>query len=104
MTSIYYHLFFVTESIDHLPKEQACNVYCVGQQREEEMIEFRRERKMEEDRNAAGGVTVDTAVAAASSGHSSNDLTARLSQLKMMLESGLIDQSEFDAKKAGILS
>ena len=94
------------EVIDHLPKKQARCVYRVGQQREEEMREYRRQRKMEEDRNAAGGVVVNAAItpAAATPAANPNDLTARLQQLKSMLDADLIDQAEFDAKKAEILA
>lgn len=93
-----------TEKIDHLPKKQARCIYRVGQHREQEMIEFRRQRKMEEDRNAAGNVTVNAAIAPGASPAGSTDLASRLQQLKSMLDAGLIDQSEFDAKKAEILS
>ncbi|WP_182868574.1 PH domain-containing protein [Rhodopirellula sp. JC639] len=93
-----------TEKIDHLPKEQARSVYRVGQEREEIMREYRRTRKMEEDRNAAGGVIVNNAVAAPTPAAPSNDLTARLTQLKAMFDADLISQEEFDVKKADILS
>ncbi len=91
-----------TEVIDHLPKKQARCVYRVGQQREEEMREFRRTRKMEEDRNAAGGVTVNAAIGTPAP--ATADPMAKLQQLKAMLDGGLIEQAEFDAKKAEILS
>lgn len=92
-----------TEKIDHLPKEQARSVYRVGQEREEVMREYRRTRKMEEDRNAAGGVVVTNAVATTSPAPA-NDLAARLSQLKTMVDGGLITLEEFEAKKAEILA
>ncbi|QDT05732.1 hypothetical protein K227x_41350 [Rubripirellula lacrimiformis] len=95
-----------TEVIDHLPKKQARCVYRVGQEREQEMREFRRVRKMEEDRNAAGGVVVNTSFAAPPSPYPTpaNDLTSRLGQLKQMLDADLISQSEFETKKAEILA
>lgn len=94
------------ETLDHLPKAQARSVYRVGQQREEEVREQRRQRMMEEQRNAASNVTVNTNVSAAvpEAQPPHMDLTARLSQLKSMLDAGLIDQSEFDTKKAEILA
>nr|WP_160148076.1 PH domain-containing protein [Rubripirellula obstinata] len=90
------------ETIDHLPKPQARSVYRVGQEREEQMREFRRSRKMEEDRNAASQVNVNTSVAAPVA--SAPDPMERLSKLKTMLDSGLIEQADFDARKAEILS
>ncbi|MFG0290165.1 MAG: PH domain-containing protein [Rhodopirellula sp. JB044] len=92
------------EKLEHLPKAQARCVYRVGQQREEEMREFRRNRKMEEERNAASSVTVNTAVAPLQPTGSPDDLTSRLAQLKQMLDAGLIEQHEFETKKAEILA
>jgi membrane protease subunit (stomatin/prohibitin family) len=43
-------------------------------------------------------------VAAAPAAPSANDLVARLGKLKTLLDAGLIDQSDFDAKKAEILA
>ncbi|MCM2375080.1 GYF domain-containing protein [Aporhodopirellula aestuarii] len=92
------------ETLDHLPKAQARCVYRVGQQREEEMREYRRSRKMEEERNAANSITVNTAVAPSQPALPTDDLTSRLNQLKQMLDAGLIERHEFDAKKAEILA
>jgi len=93
------------ETIDHLPKKQARCVYRVGQQREEEMREHRRDRRMEEDRNAAGGVVVNAAIGTPPAPHTAGgDLKSRLAELRSMLDEGLIDQQEFDAKKSEILS
>jgi membrane protease subunit (stomatin/prohibitin family) len=72
---------------------------------EERMVEWRRQRKMEEERNAADQVIVNTAIAApAAHSTASEDPLQRLTKLKSMLDAGLIDQSEFDAAKARILA
>ena len=92
----------LSEKIDHLPKPQARAVYRVAQEREEAMIEHRRQQKMEEDRNAAGNVVVNTAVANPSP-TTTEDPVSRLAKLKAMLEQNLISQEEFDSKKAEIL-
>lgn len=94
-----------SESVDYLPKDQARKVYRYGQEMEEKMVEWRRQRKMEEERNAADQVIVNTAIAApAAHSTASEDPLQRLTKLKSMLDAGLIDQSEFDAAKARILA
>jgi predicted RNA-binding Zn-ribbon protein involved in translation (DUF1610 family) len=94
-----------SETVDYLPKEQARKVYRHGQEMEEKMVEWRRNRKMEEDRNAADQVIVNTAVAnQPQSAPAADDPVQRLGKLKTMLDAGLIDQSEYDAAKARILS
>ncbi|WP_372720152.1 PH domain-containing protein [Novipirellula sp.] len=95
------------EVVDYLPKVQARRVYRIGQEMEEEMIEMRRQRKMEEERNAANQVTINTAVAAPSPApaHAGQDnLVARLGQLKQMLDADLITEAEFHAKKTEIIN
>lgn len=91
------------EKVEHVPKAQARKVYRIGQEMEEEMIEFRRERMMEEDRNRANSVVVNTAVAPQPAPSGGDDLVGRLKQLKEMLEADLISQAEFDAKKSEIM-
>ncbi len=73
---------------------------------EEETIERRRHRKMEEDRNAANQVTINTAVTgpapeAVSAGR--GDLVSRLAKLKQMYDADLITEAEFQAKKSDII-
>ena len=94
-----------SESVDYLPKDQARKVYRYGQEMEEKMVEWRRQRKMEEERNAADQVIVNTAIAAPTANTTApEDPLQRLTKLKSMLDAGLIDQSEFDAAKARIPS
>ena len=90
--------------IDSIPKKQARKIYGIAQEKEERVREERRMRDMEEKRAAAGGVTiaapgqVPAAVAPAA-----DDPMAVLGKLKSMLDAGLIQPQEFEAKKAEIL-
>jgi hypothetical protein len=98
----------VTREIDHIPKQQARRVYRIAQEQEEAVHEARRQRAMEEDRNRAGHVVVQNAIAPPlapmQSTTGGDDPLASLSKLKQMLDAGLITQQEFDAKKAELLS
>lgn len=97
-------------SMSHLPKVQARAIYRLCQQEEEAAIEIRRNRRMEESRAAAGGVTVQTNFAPVTAAPAplvvqpAEDPVAKLGQLKKMLDAGLINAAEFEAKKAEILS
>lgn len=93
-------------AVDHIPKAQARKVYRIAQEQEERMMEYRRQRAMEEDRNRAGQVVVQNAIAAtpAAAPPAADDPVAVLSKLKSMLDAGLITQAEFDSKKADLLS
>ena len=90
--------------IDSIPKKQARKIYGLAQEKEERVREERRMRDMEEKRAAAGGITiaapgqVPAAVAPAA-----DDPMAVLGKLKSMLDAGLIQPQEFEAKKAEIL-
>lgn len=95
----------VSAAVDHIPKAQGRKIYRIAQEQEEQMIEYRRQRSMEEDRNRAGHVVVQNAVQAPhQSSEAAGDPMAVLTQLKQMLDAGLISQGEFDAKKADLLS
>jgi hypothetical protein len=93
-------------SMTHIPKDAAQKLYRIAQEREEEAIEFRRQRAMEESRAAAASVNVHTpqvaAVPAATAPH--NDPVERLAKLKAMLDQGLISQEDYDRRKQEILS
>lgn len=93
------------EVVDHLPKAQARRVYRIGQEMEEAKSESRRKRRMEEDKNAASQVTINTMLGSpfAASDPAAIDLVARLQRLKQMFESGLISEAEFQAKKTEII-
>lgn len=98
-------------SMDYLPKDQARCLYSFAQEQEQASLEVRRQRRMEEDRAKAGGVNIQTNVAApapqpltaAPQAASTPDPMATLRQLKGMLDDGLISAADFEAKKAEIL-
>jgi hypothetical protein len=90
-------------SVDSLPKKQARRVYAYAQQVEEQMTEVRRERALEEKRAGAGGVNIQAAFTAPPQAAPQEDPMAQLTKLKQMLDGGLIEQREFDSKKAEIL-
>jgi hypothetical protein len=93
--------------VDYLPKAQARKLYRVAQEMEEEMRDSRRVRELEEARAAAGGITMQSATAPQPSVPATqpvDDPVERLKKLKAMLAAGLIEQDEFDAKKAEILA
>lgn len=94
-----------TNKIDYLPKAQARKLYTNAQEQEEKQREHRRQLELEDKRAAAGNISVTTAtqpqpVAA----QQADDPLVALQKLKTLLDSNLIEQSEFDAKKAEILS
>ena len=95
-------------SIDSIPKKQARKIYAYAQEIEERMHDERRNRDLEERRAAAGGIVIQSpsqAPVQQSQAQSppADDPMEVLGKLKRMLDAGLIDQSEFDAKKADIL-
>jgi hypothetical protein len=92
--------------IDSIPKKQARKIYTYAQEVEERMHEERRSRDMEEKRAAAGGVVIQAPMGTApqASAPSGDDPMVTLGRLKQMLEAGFIEVSEYDAKKAEVLS
>jgi hypothetical protein len=93
-------------AIDCIPKKQARKIYSIAQEHEERVLEERRVREMEEKRAAAGGVIIHspTGSPAPVSASDSDDPLVALGKLKKLLEAGLLEQSDFDAKKKEILS
>jgi hypothetical protein len=94
--------------LDYLPKEQARKLYRFAQEHEQRAYEERRQRRMEEARAAAGGVTVQTNVGAVAAqppapAAPAAAAVAVLRQLKEMQDAGLITAAEFETKKAEIL-
>lgn len=95
--------------IDSIPKKQARRIYSYAQEIEERAHLARRNMELERLRASAGGVVVHAPAIGApplpqQSPPQQDDPVAVLSKLKKMLEAGLIEQAEFDAKKAEILS
>ena len=90
--------------VDYLPKAQARRLYTVAQEQEEKQREFRRQQDLEEKRAAAGNVNVTTAQPQSVYPQPAEDPVASLEKLKALLDRGLIEQSEYDAKKSEILA
>ncbi len=91
-------------AVDWLPKSQARKVYRIAQEQEQAAFRMRRELMLEEKKAGAAQTIVNTNVQTGGpAGPSSDDPVVKLSQLKKMLDAGLIEQSEYDAKKAQLL-
>lgn len=91
--------------LDYLPKAQARKLYQFAQQKEEEMVVFRREHDLENKRAiAGGGITVNTNIPTPQNVEQKEDPLETLQKLKKLLESEIISQIEFDSKKTEILS
>lgn len=91
--------------MDYLPKSQARKLYQFAQGKEEEMGEYRRERELEDKRAAAGGgITVNTGNPSSAAAPTADDPVAILQKLKVLLDSQLISQDEFDSKKMEVIS
>lgn len=94
--------------IDYLPKAQARKVYQFAQEKEEEQIEIRRNRELEEKRAAAGGgIVVNTNMPGQTSQSEPSNMNQEdpievLKKLKTLLENELITQEEFNSKKSEI--
>ena len=90
--------------IDSIPKKQARKIYGIAQEKEEHVREERRVRDMEEKRAAAGGITIASpGQALGAVAPAADDPMALLGKLKSMLDAGLIQPQEYEAKKAEIL-
>lgn len=96
------------DRIDFLPKAQARKLYAAAQEQEEKQREYRRQLDLEDKRAAAGNISINTATQAQPPSPTpvqpADDPVATLQKLKMLLDNNLIEQSEYDAKKAEILS
>lgn len=98
------------ETIDYIPKSQARKLYQYAQAKEEEMIEFRRQKELEDKRAAAGGITVNTpAEKPQEQQEPKPEITAEdpmetLMKLKAFLDNDLISLEDYEAKKKEILS
>lgn len=99
------------EIIDYLPKSQARKLYQYAQSKEEEMIEYRREKELEEKRAVAGGITVNTQneQSKEQKTESQPQVTAEdpmetLMKLKAFLDNDLISIEDYETKKKEILN
>ena len=99
-----------TVTLDYLPKNQARKLYQFAQQKEEEMVDYRRQRDLEDKRAiAGGGIIVNTNIPSNKtegkiSEDKKEDPIEILQKLKTLLDNNLILQDEFDNKKAEVLS
>jgi len=101
------------ETIDYIPKSQARKLYQYAQGKEEQMIEYRREKELEERRAAAGGIVVNTQnenlekpaePQEAKSETPAEDPMETLLKLKAFLDNDLISLEDYETKKKEILS
>lgn len=91
--------------LDHLPKAQARRLYAFAQEMEERVREERRARDLEEKRAEAGGVFMGSPHAGGPLlPAESDDPAQRLKVLKAMRDGGLISPSEYETKRAEIIS
>ncbi len=88
---------------EHLSKEAARRAYAFAEEKEQEAIEVRRQRKMEEERAKVGGVIVGAGAASMPGVPAADGTMAKLTQLKALLDAQLITQEEYNKKKAEIL-
>lgn len=97
-------------SMDYLPKESAQALYRIAQEREE-AAKLQR-RQLELDHAKAGAMQVNVGIpqmtaaptVSPAAPPAGNDLVQRMQTLKLMLDQGLIEQSDFDARKKEILA
>jgi hypothetical protein len=99
------------ETIDYIPKSQARKLYQYAQGKEEEMIEYRREKELEEKRATAGGFTINTQnekpeepKAVEQQQVPTEDPMETLMKLKAFLDNDLISLEDYETKKKEILS
>ena len=99
------------ETIDYIPKSQARKLYQYAQSKEEEMIEYRREKELEEKRASAGGFTINTQnekpeepKVPTQPQAPTEDPMETLMKLKAFLENNLISVEDYETKKKEILS
>lgn len=93
------------ELLDYIPKAQARMIYRHAQEQEELAFHTRRNMHMEELQAGADKTVINQAIGATmpQQTQAAIDPVAKLTQLKQLLDSGIIEQSEFDAKKAELL-
>ncbi|MBV6880689.1 PH domain-containing protein [Epilithonimonas ginsengisoli] len=95
------------ETIDYIPKSQARKLYQYAQAKEEEMIEFRRQKELEDKRATSGGITVNTQPEQKEEPKKeipTEDPMETLMKLKAYLDNDLISAEDYEAKKKEILA
>ena len=89
--------------MNYLPKAQARLLYRISQEREEEMIEVRRQMELEHIRAGAGGIVMNSTGQPLHQQNNSQSPLEAIANLKQLLESELITLEEFQNKKDEIL-
>ena len=95
------------ETIDYIPKSQARKLYQYAQAKEEEMIEFRRQKELEDKRAISGGITVNTQPEQKEEPKKeipTEDPMETLMKLKAYLDNDLISAEDYETKKKEILA
>ncbi|WP_379965126.1 PH domain-containing protein [Epilithonimonas sp. UC225_85] len=98
----------LVETIDYIPKSQARKLYQYAQAKEEEMIEYRRQKDLEDKRATAGGITVNTQSDNPEEAKPKPEITTEdpmetLLKLKAFLDNDLISLEDYETKKKEIL-
>lgn len=95
------------ETIDYIPKSQARKLYQYAQAKEEEMIEYRRQKELEDKRATSGGITVNTQpeqqTVEPKQEITTEDPMETLLKLKAFLDNELISVEDYETKKKEIL-
>lgn len=96
-----------SNKIDFLPKSQARKLYSLAQEQEEIQAEIRRQMALEEKRAASGNMNFMTTIPEnipPKTEPQQDETEIALKKLKNLFENGLINQQEFESKKAEILA
>lgn len=92
-------------SLDYIPKVQARQLYRFAQDMEERSAEERRQRQLEEKRAGSGGIAFGGVPGFQQPQQVATEHPLqKLTNLKQMLDAGLITAQEYESKKAEILS
>jgi hypothetical protein len=97
------------ETLDYIPKAQARMIYRHSQEQEEAAFHTRRNMHIEELQAGADRTVINQAIGTQATPPQTLNLApvvdpiAKLTQLKQLLDAGIIDQSEFDAKKSELM-
>lgn len=87
----------------YLPKDQAKRVYSIAQEREEEWVEKRRLREIEEERAKSGASQIIVDKNDEQEDVKATSIKSKLLELNDLLNEGLITQDEYQIKKNIIL-
>jgi hypothetical protein len=91
-------------AVDWLAKKDAMKVYSIAQEKEEIVREERRQRQMQEDRARSGGIDLNIGTPGSTGSTEVSSVADRLIQLTKLYEAGAITPSEFESKRAELIS